>query len=322
MEQRSYMETILMTPTLATEWLATLTLDRQRNINVARIADYAADIKAGKWRTSIIEVRILQGKRYLVNGQHRLRAVINAGIPVYFDVITRIVDTERDLYADYAVIDRQLPRSTRQIIRAVNLASDLGMTEQQAGRLTAAMLPIASGFTASYARHDQARTVNGRMELARAWNQEAIHAFATIGEGDKPRIRTLYTVPVFSVALVTFRFQPEKAEIFWQKVATMVNLTEDDPAYTLAEYLMRIKVHNRIYANIWKACARTWNAYFTNRSLRYLKMLEGNDPIEINGTPYTGSEVITLENLPTVESWNRKPRSPKARVRVVSEATS
>lgn len=76
------MESTIMevTPEMAREWL-TVNMDNNRRISGKAVEKYAADMKAGRWELNGEAICFNESGK-LVNGQHRLRAVIKADVPV------------------------------------------------------------------------------------------------------------------------------------------------------------------------------------------------------------------------------------------------
>jgi len=68
----------LVTPELAAEWLAINRLDNRR-VNPIRVARYAGELKAGAWGLSHQGIA-MDDKGRLMDGQHRLTAIVETGI--------------------------------------------------------------------------------------------------------------------------------------------------------------------------------------------------------------------------------------------------
>lgn len=60
---------------------------KNRRIIISRVLEYASDIKSGKWDSNIGDPIRISDTGYLLDGQHRLSAVVEAKRPVWFDVI-------------------------------------------------------------------------------------------------------------------------------------------------------------------------------------------------------------------------------------------
>lgn len=103
---------VTITPEIATE-LLTLNFTRNRNMSATRITQYANAIKNGEWGLSTDAIGISKSG-YLINGQHRLNAVMESNIPTQFIVLTGIPDDS--VY----YLDGGLARSIASQLRIAN----------------------------------------------------------------------------------------------------------------------------------------------------------------------------------------------------------
>lgn len=99
-----------ITPAIAKEYLKKNVNNYRKHMNRSTIKKYAEDMKAGKWYLN--GEAITFGKNGLLkNGQHRLAAIILAGVPVQTAVI-------RDVEDDINTYDRGNNRSIVDIVNA------------------------------------------------------------------------------------------------------------------------------------------------------------------------------------------------------------
>lgn len=103
------MRTEKVTPEKATAYLKR-NVDNYRKISRATVALYAEEMKAGNWRLNG-EPIVFDKNGKLKNGQHRLAAVITAGIPVEMTIIEGVEE-------DVNVFDNGMKRSTKQMAQA------------------------------------------------------------------------------------------------------------------------------------------------------------------------------------------------------------
>lgn len=97
----------IITPEIAQEYLKFN--ERNRDIRWSDVIKYARDMKRRSWQKT--PVPIVFGKNgKLKDGQHRLYAVIEAGVPVEFQVAYDVDD-------DVTVFDRGIMRTTADIMR-------------------------------------------------------------------------------------------------------------------------------------------------------------------------------------------------------------
>lgn len=96
----------VITPELAQEYLSR-NKNNYRKVNNGRVAAYAQDIKAGNWQANGESIKF-DKEGNLKDGQHRLSAIIMAGIPVRMMVL-------RDLDNDVIIFDSGMNRTAQQI---------------------------------------------------------------------------------------------------------------------------------------------------------------------------------------------------------------
>lgn len=78
-------ELVLVTPEIATKWLGQNT--HNRSLRERRTFDYARDMAAGKWMQNGETIKFAKDGT-LLDGQHRLKAITIAGVPVLMLVVT------------------------------------------------------------------------------------------------------------------------------------------------------------------------------------------------------------------------------------------
>lgn len=299
-EARIAAEPVLVTPEIALAWLTEMPYRGQRAVRQHRVDELAEEMRQNRFRLSTIDIRRVgpkgSGQRYLINGQHRLLAIVESGVAQTMVVIESEADSLDDVAADYATVDRPLVRSYLDAMTAYGLGDELGLTKTQVSKVQAAAQTIACGFMAG-TRSEYMRSPIDRVAFVRAWARPALHAFATIGEAKWPRIKRLYTAPVFAVVLVTFRYCPEAAEAFWGRIAEHNGLLHGDPAFTFSEHLVAATVVSANYPRLQRATALAWNAATEGRELRLIRVLDQTAPIRIAGTPYDGRRHLPLAEL-------------------------
>jgi hypothetical protein len=95
---------VQVTPDLARSWLAANTGNRYKRVN--HIRSLAADMTAGRWRVTHQGIAF-SSKGRLIDGQHRLEAILASGFPVWLTVFTGLDD---DMFG---ALDRGARRSVR-----------------------------------------------------------------------------------------------------------------------------------------------------------------------------------------------------------------
>lgn len=108
MEPQVHSQIMEVTPDLAREWLDHN--DVNRNLRPARIYQYARAMTDGHWTITNDDICISTEGR-LLNGQHRLNAVVRAGIPVKMGVKFNVPEKAM------AHMDRGAARTTSDVLR-------------------------------------------------------------------------------------------------------------------------------------------------------------------------------------------------------------
>ena len=97
-----------ITPEKAREYLG-MNTDNYRKLNHLRVITYAADMKSGRWQLNGEGIKFAKNGT-LLDGQHRLQAIIKANVPVEMLVI-------RDVEDDVDIYDLNSPRTIGAILR-------------------------------------------------------------------------------------------------------------------------------------------------------------------------------------------------------------
>lgn len=98
-----------ITPEMAQEYLKFNT-ENYRSLSKDRVISYAADMKNGRWQFNGESIKFSENGQ-LIDGQHRLQAIIRAGVPVDMLVIRGVKD-------DVDIYDIGAQRSLGQIAKA------------------------------------------------------------------------------------------------------------------------------------------------------------------------------------------------------------
>lgn len=108
---RTKHEIITITPADAQEFIDNAEVTNRR-IRAAKVREYADLMVAGKWDADVALIQVDKGLR-LLNGFHRMRAVVRAGVPVSF-TIAYDVDPKSLIYMDTGI-----KRTTEDTMRMV-----------------------------------------------------------------------------------------------------------------------------------------------------------------------------------------------------------
>lgn len=292
---------MMVGPELARLWLSACYYPGQRRLNETRSRLYTQEMTRGLWRTSELRfARLPNGKAYLMNGYTRLHAVLAYGQSIPFVVAVVDVADAGEAAAEYATLDAHRVRQTKDLLRGHDLDDAVGfpLSDQERVARTAGIL--ASGFQRISSLRF-ARTIHFRLPFLLEWAPFARVVFNATHFGHKldPAANRIYNAPIFSVALVTARFQPDKALEFWRSVAANDGLRRGQPDWILRDFLARLSTQTvRDYPSMERRVAACWNGFMEEREMAFARVEQGTDgswaPIKLVGTPYTGERTITL----------------------------
>lgn len=290
-----------VTPEMAARWLETMPYEHQRGIRQNWADFLAEEIRRGNFQqNTVIKIACLDGRQILVDGQHRLWAVVNAGVAQSFVVHTSLADDSDQVAWMYANTDIGLRRTASDLYAALDLPTELGMTKSQIDALSATIGFMLSGMM----RQDNSGVRKHRDTVLagiRLYAPYARQFFALMEKTILQRngIRRAATV---GVAVLTLRFSVPKARQsnmpspidFWQGVAADDELRATDPRKFATRHLLTSGMVNgrRAGAKIVtpqysaRMLASCFNAYVARREISQTpKVLDPSAPIVIYGVP-------------------------------------
>lgn len=256
---------------------------RQRPINNLNVGKIKAAILGGKF------LRTHQGIAFdtdgaLSDGQHRLEACFQAGLPI--EVLASF-NEPRDMFTAYDV------GALRGMGTHLYLA---GLTnETNIGNSVAA----ATRFVWLY---DQGINPTNRAIARNEWGFDA--ASATLAAHPiipamvhrvKSNRRVAFPLsPTASMFALMAEGHPQKAEVFIHQCLTGENIGAGDPAHTIRESLLIGKRHDDV-EKIYKI-ARGWNAFYEGRKIRH---------VYGSAAPGSANRVRTKDVFPEIAGYRR-----------------
>jgi hypothetical protein len=187
-----------------------------RPLDQGRVNAYARDIRAGAWRITGDAVK-LTNVGEIVDGQHRLWAVVEAGLTVRLLLVRGIDKAAR------VAIDRHRPRRDAEDLRALH------GVETDPKRAVA----IVKQLDVLVAKRTRYLTFEEVMQSWCAFEAEVVWAIGATSSAKHLR----YT-PVAAALAFARRASPEAIAAFTEKLRTGANLAEGDPALALRAYLV------------------------------------------------------------------------------------
>jgi hypothetical protein len=272
----------VITPDLAFRIIDQTQFDGQRKVFDHHVRLLGDIMLSGDWISGdqITFCRTPDGKLYLVNGYHRLSALIQYNTVQVFNV--RIVDVNcveevRKVYVTFDGASTR-KRSEGEILDAMDIVKGYGITKQVATAVFRAAPLLFSNL--QYRNYQKApeyvSNIAKRLEKSREfWLYGKKYQGFIEGSTYKHKLKLL-TQGVSAVALATIRHRPAIAEAFWPAVATMSNLDNDDPRMTLAKTLDSRSYNTKHpkdgeVPNIVIDCSLAWNAFYDGRNLSHIQ---------------------------------------------------
>lgn len=241
-----------ITPAMADEMLTYN--DRNRPVSQARVKNYADQIARGAWHYT--RVPIIFSKR-LIDGQHRLHAVVLAGKAIDADVAFGAPDNS------FYFIDVGHTRTAGDIF-AINGVENATM----AAAATRFLMAYAAGTTSG----DHASGGNGaKPSLEQVY--QAYLSFEDLQESLKAgRWFAQDRLPCPSIAAAAHYLCAQKsrkaADEYFEMVASGVGLTSRrEPAYKVRQFLVREDAGRLTNRDVAAALISGWNAIRTRKPL-------------------------------------------------------
>ena len=248
-----------VTPELAEQLLQRNTGNRK--LEAARVKQYAADIERGDWALNGEAIKVSVSGRIL-DGQHRLMAVIEASKSIESILITGLADEAQE------TMDQGKARSLGDLLRMrgeSNYSTLAAVVKtinvyQRHGSLVPVIgqpQPTTAQMLRTLERNEEIReSVDFALKNTRSWLQKsnvaALHyLFASVDQAD--------------------------ADDFFTRLATGENLDSTNPIYVLRERLIKEKYEPEHIGPKAKLAfmVRTWNAYRRGETFKRLMWVAG-----------------------------------------------
>jgi hypothetical protein len=254
---------------------------------------------------------VLKNTFYVVNGQHTLGGVVWAKKPYQLKIRVTEVTMDDDIRHLIATANAGKPSRPADIYRAYGLDTRLGLHAEELQRFGAATRLLIADF------RDSGKTYN----LLKAPDLKAAHMLAWTDEGQMylrdiagaPQAsKSLFTrSAVWSVALVTYRFNAVDAQEFWHAASH----EQGHMGKLLRDWLLATpasgKYGKREYA---QHVAYAWYLWMEEETRQVLQLpgewRHGRRPLEIAATPYTGKATVVWHTTlglpqqePEIHAW-------------------
>lgn len=245
-------EVMFITPEIAQQW-ATLNT-RNRPVRYNKVAQFARDMKAGKWALNGETIKIAVNGD-LLDGQHRIFACIQAGVP-FQSVVIRGLQPEAQDTIDTGVARR--------------MADQLALRGEVSANLLAAVARWSykwihgvrtQGATDQEPSHSEMLAfidAEPRIREATAWAERARKSFRSVNGS------------VYGMAWLLFHGSDHlAAEVFLDKILTGADLAEGHPALAFRNRIWRARENDERLSQFEQLgyLIMAWNAFKEERTL-------------------------------------------------------
>lgn len=258
---------VMMGAAMATKMLATQRMNRR--INQRKVTEFAEAMKRGEWETNAQPI-MEDDEGHLINGQHRLLAVIESGCTVPMTVATGVPVSAID------TIDTGTSRTLAHVL-------------EMRGEGYSHPLAAALGWLHGYQTNGVFRVVKPgptRRQLLALLEAEPGLRESVRASDIAVRRQRLQVSGALLAALhfVLMKIDDSDATFFLTQLRDGIGLASDDPIYQMRERLLgrggRIPVYE-VTALLFKA----WNAYRRGDRVRQLRFTAGGKNPEQYPTP-------------------------------------
>lgn len=232
---------------------------RNRAVNMRHVAELAAEMKAGRWQVNGDTIRI-SIDNILIDGQHRLIAVVTSGITIQALVVTGLPSDV------FGTIDCGKNRSP---------GDALGVRgEKNAYRLASVVVAVDKYMTGRADKY----TDYSNTEIAELLDEK----YPDIRESLQLSAKGKGIIPPSILDACHYIFKkkdPVLADEFVNKVIKGIGLDEGDPFHVLRERLLKNSVSKAKLEKsyIMALCIKAWNSARMGMKLRYLRWRDAGD---------------------------------------------
>ncbi len=238
---------MMVSPPMAADWLKKNT-SKNRAVKGGLVLKYAEDIRAGRWQVNGSSiVMALSGN--IIDGQHRLLAIVEAGRPIETLVVSGVDDSA------FETIDTGRGRKASDILSIIGYRN---VTELAAlARLEVLYEKTGgiaeSGRMATPTMQEMVAVVNKNNDRY----QEAIHA----GAG----MRHLFgSGSIWNFYWLRFgELDESDRDFFFERLNDGQGLVDGDPLYALRQALVNARLSHRSMPKTWMGgmIVKAWNKY-------------------------------------------------------------
>lgn len=246
---------VSVTPEMARRWLSRN--DNNRHLRGVTVTQYARDMKNGRWQITGESIKF-NAEGALLDGQHRLAAIVKAGVTVPMVVMRGIPDSAQ------RVMDTGQART----------ASDaLAMKGEKHTSILAAAIRIAIGMEAEEPDPGKYAVTHAEVEQFLGEHPEmrgaAEFASQVARRTDCPPAVVAYTFWRFAQVVDVYA-----AANFWTAASDKVGLAAGDPVIALTNRFAEARRNREVLPKrvLLSLIYRAWNARREHKTMRFIRV--------------------------------------------------
>jgi hypothetical protein len=252
----------LVSPEMAKNWLESFNLDN-RNVNQQRVASYVNDIVNGNWREDTGECIKFSKTNRLLDGQHRLLAIVKSGISLNLHIATGLEDSI------FNVLDTGKPRGGLDAMKIAGVSA-----YAQVSSIIQKYNMLAKGSYKNDKRNALSNSdlLNIYNSKPKYWDEKANYAKRQKGKFNNIMSSTI----IGGFSSVFDEKNIETSELFFDELCSGRNVT-NQTINVLRDRLIKDKVSkvnklSKKFETIF--IIKTWNAYRLGKEFKILKFDE------------------------------------------------
>lgn len=251
----------VVTPALAEEWLKQNT--NNRPIKPTVIERYVRMMEANAWQLSGDPIRF-NGDGSLLDGQHRLQAVVESGKDIESVVIRGLTHESQE------VMDTGAKR---------NFGDVLALRGYKNTTSLAAAITFGLRYENDWLKIHKHPTVNEQLTWLHQ-HPEVIEYVNVVANSSVMRLANKTVVA--AIMHYTAKEMPGEAEYFFLRAGEGINLEKDSPEFALAKFMMNQKTRSRkAPIKYVQACTiKAWNAFVLGKKVQSLSWRPGGSTPE------------------------------------------
>lgn len=283
-------------PELWQLWFDEMPYEFQRDITESHVNKIALAMGQGEFpaATSVEIDQLPDGREFLINGRHRALASIRSNTTHAFCVIRRSVLTEEDVQRDYQRMDIGKNRTFQDVLRPLQLAQELAMSERDIKYLAPAVSFLSNQL---FLGNHQLFTNDDRIRWMRLYAPH-MRQYRLLCENMPSEIgyRTLRQATV-AAALLTIRYGNEKARDFWIRCIHNDSVPASDPCRFVNIHLMTSDItggnsptpragrKGTNSAASVRYIAACWNLFVAGETRKIIRSVGDTEPVKFTGVP-------------------------------------